>query len=97
MLHTAAGANLPQVSLADFANFGWVYWAGWAGVDIEEFPNVKAWEEKMTARPGVDKGKDIPKKLKIKERLKDPKFAEEYAKKASGWIMQGMKEDSQNK
>ena len=66
-------------------------------MDVDEFPNVKAWEEKMTARPGFDKGKDIPSKLKIKERLKDPKFAENYAKKASSWIMQGMKEDSQSK
>lgn len=58
---------------------------------------MKAWEEKMTALPGVDKGKDIPKKLNVKEKIKDPKFAEEYAKKASGWIMQGMKDDSSKK
>lgn len=88
---------MPQISLADITTFGWVYWAGWAGVDIEEFPNVKAWEEKMTARPNVNKGKDIPSTLKIKDRLKDPKFAEGFAKKASAWIMQGMKEDSQSK
>jgi glutathione S-transferase len=70
-----------------------VYWAGWAGVDIEEFPNVKAWEAMMTARPAINKGKDIPKTLNVKEKLKDPKFAEEYAKKASGWIMKGMGDD----
>lgn len=70
-----------------------MYWAGWAGVNIEEFPNVKAWEEKLTARPGVDKGKDIPKKLNVKEKIKDPKFADEYAKKASQWIMKGMGDD----
>lgn len=79
--------------MADITTYGWVFWAGWAGVDIEEFPNVKAWEAKMTARPAVDKGKDIPKKLNVKEKLKDPKFADEYAKKASGWIMQGMSDD----
>ena len=82
-----------QVSLADFTSYGWVYWAGWAGVEIDEFPNVKAWEERMTGRAGVNKGKDIPKKLQIKERLKDQDFAESYSKKASSWIMQGMKDD----
>ncbi|ETN43704.1 uncharacterized protein HMPREF1541_02863 [Cyphellophora europaea CBS 101466] len=86
-----------HVSLADITSFGWVYWAGWAGVDIEEFPNVKAWEAKMTARSAVDKGKDIPKKLNVKEKLKDPNFAEKYAKQASEWIMKGMKDDSGTK
>jgi glutathione S-transferase len=91
------GSSIPQVSLADLTTYGWVYWAGWAGVDIEEFPHVKAWEEKMTARPAVDKGKDIPKKLTVKEKLKDPKHAEEEAKKASAWIQQGMKGDAAQK
>jgi glutathione S-transferase len=75
-----------QISLADLTTYGWVYYAGWAGVDIDEFPNVKAWEERLTARPAIDKGKDIPKKLQIKERMKDPKYAEEVAQKARGWM-----------
>ena len=86
-----------QVSLADITTFGWVYWAGWAGVNIDEFPNVKAWEEKLTARPAFGKGMNIPKNLTVKDKLKDPKEAEAYAKKASGWIMQGMKGDSEKK
>ena len=87
--------TLPQLSLADLACYGWVYWAGWAGVDIEEFQNVKAWEGRMTARPAINKGKDIPKKLNVKEKLADPKFADEYAKKAREWIMKGMGDDKQ--
>jgi glutathione S-transferase len=83
-----------HISIADITTIGWVMWAGWAGVDIEEFPNVKKWEEMLSARPGVKKGGDVPKPLKIKERLKeDPKGMEEYAKKASKWIMQGMSDD----
>ncbi len=82
-----------HISIADITTIGWVIWAGWAGVDIEEFPNVKKWEEKMSAREGVSKGSNVPKPLKIKERMKDPKFMEEYGKKSSEWIMKGMSDD----
>lgn len=83
-----------HLSTADITTIGWVIYAGWAGVDINEFPNVKKWEEMLTSRPGVKKGCDIPKPLKIKEMLaKSPEEAEAYAKNASKWIMQGMDED----
>lgn len=83
-----------HVSIADIANIGWVMWAGWAGIDINEFPNVKKWEEMMYARPAVKKGSDVPKPLNIKKMLeKSPEEAEKYAKESSKWIMQGMKED----
>lgn len=84
-----------HISVADLTTIGWVLFAGWAGVDINEFPNLQKWEEMMYARPGVKKGGDVPKPLKIKQMLaQDPKAAEEYAKNASKWIMQGMAEDS---
>lgn len=83
-----------HLSTADITTIGWVIYAGWAGVDINEFPNVQKWEEMLTSRPGVKKGCDIPKPLKIKEMLaKSPEEAEAYAKNASKWIMQGMDED----
>lgn len=82
-----------HISLADLATIGWVIYAGWAGVNIDEFPHLKKWEETMSARPGVKKGGDVPRPLTIKEKLKDPKYAEEYAKKASQWIMQGQEQD----
>lgn len=83
-----------HVSIADLTTIGWVIWAGWAGVDIDEFPNLKKWEEMMSAREGVKKGCDVPKPLKIKEMLaKDPKEVDEYAKSNSKWVMQGMADD----
>lgn len=83
-----------HISLADITTIGWVIFAGWAGVDIEEFPALKKWEDMMSARPAVKKGGDVPKPLTIKEKLKDPKYAEEYAKKSREWIMKGQGEDS---
>jgi glutathione S-transferase len=68
-------------------------WAGWAGVNIDEFPNAKKWEEMMSVRKGVSEGSNVPKKLKIKEKMKDPDWQETYGKAASEWIMKGMADD----
>ncbi|RMZ86526.1 hypothetical protein DV736_g6254, partial [Chaetothyriales sp. CBS 134916] len=55
------------------------------------FPHVKKWEEMMLAREGVSRGSNVPKKLMVKERLKDQKFQEDHAAKAREWIQRGMK------
>jgi glutathione S-transferase len=53
-----------------------------SGVDLDSFPNVKAWWERILARPAVQKGLSIPSKSSIGndsylQRLKDDKeFAE---------------------
>lgn len=78
--------------LADIANFGWVNSAAWAGIDIEEFPNLKAWYEKLKARPGFAAGLDVPQKNVYRD-IKDPKEMERVAKEASAWVMKGMEED----
>ncbi|OQV10704.1 Glutathione S-transferase, domain-containing protein [Cladophialophora immunda] len=83
-----------HISVADITTIGWVIWAGWAGVDIDEFPALKQWEEMMTARTAVKRGCDVPKPLTIKERLKDKAGMEAYAKKSSQWIVQGMQDDA---
>ncbi len=83
-----------HISIADITTVGWVIWAAWAGVDIDEFPTLKKWEEMMSEREGVKKGCDVPKKMNIKERMKDKDKLEEYAKHSSQWIQQGMKDDA---
>ncbi|MCJ1454762.1 hypothetical protein MMC28_005115 [Mycoblastus sanguinarius] len=49
-----------RCTIADIAHWGWVAAAGWAGVDIEEFPHLKKWEERMLAREGVERGRHVP-------------------------------------
>ena len=44
-----------KCTIADIAHWGWVSAAGWAGIEINEFPNLKAWEERMWARPALQK------------------------------------------
>ena len=43
-------------SIADIASWGWVAIADWHQIDLENFPNVKRWDETMKARPAVQKG-----------------------------------------
>lgn len=82
-----------HISTADITNVSWVIYAGWAGVDIEEFPHLKNWEEFLCARPAIKRGCDVPKPLKIKEMLKDKDLAEKHAKQSGQWIVSGMKAD----
>jgi glutathione S-transferase len=83
--------------LPDLAHYGWVASAGWAGINIDEFPSLKAWEERMTARPGVEKGRHVPDPHTIKELLKDKAKMEEHAAKSRAWVQKGMKEDAAKK
>ncbi len=50
-------------TIADMANFTWVHIHSWAGVSIDDLPNVKAWVARMRARPAVQKGLDVPGKV----------------------------------
>ncbi|KAF2719428.1 glutathione S-transferase II [Polychaeton citri CBS 116435] len=82
-----------KCTIADIAHWGWISAAGWAGIDINAFPTLKAWEERMWARPAVKKGANVPEPYKIKELMADKERAEAYAKESSNWVMTGMKAD----
>lgn len=83
-----------HISIADCTTIGWVSHAGWANVDIDEFPNLKRWEDRMLKREGVWKGMNIPDPLKIKETLKNKEETERHAAEARKWVQQGMKDDA---
>jgi glutathione S-transferase len=80
-----------HASTADITTVGWVMWAGWTGIDIDDLPQLKAWEDMMSKRPGVDRGKDVPKKLKVKEMSKEE--LDKELKATRDWVMKGMKDD----
>jgi len=82
-----------KCTIADIAHWGWVHSAHWAGIEIEEFPHLMAWEERMGKRPAFDKGRNIPDKDRQAEFKNDKAAAEEYAKKSSKWVMEGMEGD----
>ena len=71
-----------KFSIADIASFGWCHMLSFTGVDLDAFPNLKKWWERILARPAVQKGLAIPSKSGFGndaylQRLKDDKeFAE---------------------
>jgi len=84
-----------KCTIADIAHWGWVSAAGWAGVEISHFPHLKAWEERMWARPAVKKGANIPDPYKMKELLSDKERMERHANQSKEWVQMGMKEDAE--
>lgn len=71
-----------KYSIADIASFGWVNILRFSGVDLDAFPNLKAWWERIVSRPAVQKGMSIPQKGSFGndqylQRLKDD---EEFVK-----------------
>ncbi|KAI1908321.1 Glutathione S-transferase 2 [Ophidiomyces ophidiicola] len=83
-----------HICIADIALWGWVTFAGWSGIDIDEFPHLKAWEEMMLQREGVEKGRHVPTKHVVKELMKDKEAMEKTAAQAREWIQKGMKGDA---
>ncbi|VTQ52560.1 glutathione S-transferase family protein [Pantoea endophytica] len=44
-----------EFSIADIAHFGWLWRREFAGVSLENAPNVRRWYEKMEGRPAVQR------------------------------------------
>ena len=49
-----------KYSIADMANFGWVNFAYFSGLDLKQYPNLYKWWERVNSRPAVQKGTSIP-------------------------------------
>lgn len=47
-------------SIADIANWSWVHTHNWSGVELDGYPKLKKWVDKIGARPAVQKGKEVP-------------------------------------
>ncbi|KZL14866.1 Disulfide-bond oxidoreductase YfcG [Pseudovibrio axinellae] len=48
-------------SIADMACWPWVSRYEWQQIDLDDFPNVRAWYQRIAARPAVQKGYHVPK------------------------------------
>jgi glutathione S-transferase len=83
-----------KCTIADIANWGWVTSADWSGVDLGEFPNLKAWDDRMLARPAVEKGRHVPSRHHLKDIANDEKETAKYASEVSGWVREGMEKDA---
>ncbi|AMK21390.1 glutathione S-transferase family protein [Sphingobium sp. TKS] len=48
-----------EISVADFAIFGWAWRHEKHQVSFDDFPNVGRWYERLVARPGVARGLEV--------------------------------------
>lgn len=78
-----------KCTIADIALWGWVAVSRWAGVELEgQFPLLMAWEERMLARPAVERGRHVPEKHVHRDLLRDPKAMAEFEKRAKNFYRQ---------
>ncbi|KAL8673406.1 MAG: hypothetical protein Q9168_002196 [Polycauliona sp. 1 TL-2023] len=82
-----------RMTIADIANFAWVNWAEWAGIDVQPFKYLNQWLDRINERPAVKRGLDVPEPFMMKEKLKSKEGEEEYAKHHSQWVMKGQEAD----
>jgi glutathione S-transferase len=82
------------ILLVTWHSFGWIAAAFWAGVEIDEFPALKSWVERMYERPGVEKGRNVPDPHKMRELSKDQEKMKREAEKTKAWVQSGMAADS---
>jgi GSH-dependent disulfide-bond oxidoreductase len=48
-------------TIADIATWPWISRYEWQGVSLDDYPNVRRWYDAVKARPGVQRGYDVPK------------------------------------
>lgn len=70
-----------DLSIADIATWPWVNIHDWVEISLDEFPNLKRWNNELEKRPAFIKGKDIPNKVDHK------KDAEEIKKKGQSILI----------
>ena len=51
-----------DVTIADIATWPWISRFEWQEIDITSFSNVRRWYEALAARPGFQRGYDVPKR-----------------------------------
>jgi GST-like protein len=62
-----------KYSIADMACVGWASRWKNQGQDIEQFPNLKRWLDRLTTRPAVKRGMSLGLELRQGIDMKDPK------------------------
>ena len=60
-------------SIADIANWAWVRLHYWAGVPVDDLPNLQRWMAVMAAKPACVKGIAVPEPFEPERSLSDAK------------------------
>ena len=52
-----------EYTIADIATYPWIARWDWQTMNLNDYPNLKRWYLELSARPAVQRGFDIPKKV----------------------------------
>lgn len=63
-------------------------------MDLSEFPILTSWHKRIAARPGVQRGRKVPRGPDIHDAMKDEKTFEEFIKGGKAWVAKGAAEDA---
>lgn len=76
-----------EFTIADIATFSWVWGAAWAGIDVDEFPNISKWMHKIGERPAVLEGLDVPEPNMMKEMMSNPEKMQQIIEEAQAMMV----------
>jgi glutathione S-transferase len=60
-----------EYSIADIANYAWVWGYQWAGVSIDGLDRLSRWLERIGEREGIRRGHEVPEPTDLEQMLRD--------------------------
>ncbi|GAA5926716.1 glutathione S-transferase family protein [Sporobolomyces koalae] len=78
-----------KYSVADIMSHGWIRMSKWAGVEIEPFPALKAWVERIENREATQKALKVPEQDSLTRMKADPELEEKMTKASAAWVQAG--------
>jgi hypothetical protein len=76
---------------ADIACWVWVFGAPYSGITLDQYPNLKAWHDKILDRPAVNEGINIPTPNPMLAALEDPEKMKEMVESGQSMMIRADK------
>jgi glutathione S-transferase len=94
---SSSGFVLSKFTIVDIVFWSMVAASGWAGVDLDEFPTVRLWYERLLSRPGIAKGMNVPEPHPIQVLMDDKtgEKAKQFEEYSRSWVLSGMRKDAE--
>ncbi|KAJ3577962.1 hypothetical protein NPX13_g2605 [Xylaria arbuscula] len=85
-----------RVTVADIAVWPWAQaWKSSGLKTMDEFPNVQKWMTKLLARPGFEKGRNVPgPHFHIQLNEMSEEEIDKLMRARTGWVLEGMAKDA---
>ena len=75
-----------EYSIADMANWAWVYWHNWCEVSLDGLPALQNWLDQIAKRPAVQKGMQNPPRPDVGTKDSNSENVEKLIKTAQSML-----------